>query len=335
MKRFALLLLFATSSLAQTPDAVFKDPPQQTDRKLAARMVELHVPVLDDGKPTSEVMNGIMYLAAGAGTHPTVILLHGFPGNEQNLDLAQSMRRSGWNVLYFHYRGSWGSGGDFSFAHAMDDTQTAIRFVHEPSNVKKYNIDRAHVVLVGHSMGGFMAEYTAAHDFGDFNDTKLVHGTMPDGFYHVDVIKHLNIQGIVLISPWDLGRAGTFLTDKPENQKYVSSATDEFRGYEPALHGFTAEKGIAELRSHAADWELANMATRIVGKKIPILMVTGKYEDAREEGFNLLRDAFRKAAKDSGAKAFASVELPTDHAYSDQRIALQSAILNWLGKIKK
>ena len=50
-----------------------------------------------------------------------VLLLHGFPGNERNLDLAQALRRAGWTVVFFHYRGAWGSGGDFSFAHVLED----------------------------------------------------------------------------------------------------------------------------------------------------------------------------------------------------------------------
>jgi pimeloyl-ACP methyl ester carboxylesterase len=53
-------------------------------------------------------LNAVLYIAAGEGPHPNVLLLHGLPGNEQNIDLAQSMRRAGWNVLTFHYRGSWG-----------------------------------------------------------------------------------------------------------------------------------------------------------------------------------------------------------------------------------
>jgi pimeloyl-ACP methyl ester carboxylesterase len=56
-------------------------------------------------------MNALFYLAGGPGPHPTIVLLHGFPGNEQNLDLAQSIRRAGWNVLTLHYRGAWGSPG--------------------------------------------------------------------------------------------------------------------------------------------------------------------------------------------------------------------------------
>src|SRR4051794_34273519 len=48
-------------------------------------------------------MNALFLLASGAGRHPTMLLLHGLPGNERNLDLAQVVRRAGWNVLTFTY----------------------------------------------------------------------------------------------------------------------------------------------------------------------------------------------------------------------------------------
>jgi hypothetical protein len=53
-------------------------------------------------------MYGFAYTADGKGPHPTVILLHGLPGNERSLDLAQNIRRAGYNVIYFNYRGTWG-----------------------------------------------------------------------------------------------------------------------------------------------------------------------------------------------------------------------------------
>src|SRR6185312_6034690 len=64
---------------------------------------------------------GVFYLAEGAEPHPTAILFHGFPGYEQNLDIAQHLRANGWNVLAMHYRGSWGVKGEFSFAHCAED----------------------------------------------------------------------------------------------------------------------------------------------------------------------------------------------------------------------
>ena len=43
-----------------------------------------------------QVQTAIIVLAAGAGTHPVVVFLHGYPGNERNLDLAQAVRRAGF-----------------------------------------------------------------------------------------------------------------------------------------------------------------------------------------------------------------------------------------------
>ena len=50
----------------------------------------------------SKLLGGF-YRAAGETPRPTVILLHGVPGVEKNLDLAYALRDAGWNCLYFHY----------------------------------------------------------------------------------------------------------------------------------------------------------------------------------------------------------------------------------------
>lgn len=106
----------------------------------------------------------VIYIASGSGPHPTVLMLHGFPGNEKNLDFAYSIRRAGWNVLVPFYRGAWGSGGAFSFTHALEDAQASIDFLRASENAKKFRINSAGIVLVGHSMGGFVAAYATAHD---------------------------------------------------------------------------------------------------------------------------------------------------------------------------
>ncbi|MEO8998877.1 MAG: alpha/beta fold hydrolase, partial [Rhodanobacter sp.] len=110
------------------------------------------------------LMNALVYIAAGPGPHPAVILLHGFPGNERNLDLAQDMRRAGWDVLYFNYRGSWGTPGDFSFAHGIEDTAAALAYLRQPGVAKSLRLDPNRIVLMGHSMGGFMTVEAAAAD---------------------------------------------------------------------------------------------------------------------------------------------------------------------------
>jgi uncharacterized protein len=106
----AVLLAVSATDYAQTvPAAIYTDPP--ADAAHPAGMVVLHIP--SHGK----LINGIVYTPAGAGPHPTLVICHGLPGNEKNLDLAQAVRREGWNAVTFNYRGSWGSPGSYSSPH--------------------------------------------------------------------------------------------------------------------------------------------------------------------------------------------------------------------------
>src|SRR5580693_6193688 len=144
-----LLALSATTTRAQTaPAAITTDPPRDKDFPAAMEAPDII--------SHNTRLNAVFYLASGAGPHPVVLLLHGFPGNEQNMDLAYAIRRAGWNVLIPHYRGSWGSAGSFSFRNAIEDTQAAVEFLRDPENAKRYRYDATKIVAVGHSMGGFL-----------------------------------------------------------------------------------------------------------------------------------------------------------------------------------
>lgn len=92
---------------------------------------------------------GGFYRAAGDTPRPTVILLHGVPGTEKHLDIAYRLRDIGWNCLYFHFRGSWGSEGTYSFAGLAADTRAAVDWI-----VGQPSVDATRVALVGGSMGG-------------------------------------------------------------------------------------------------------------------------------------------------------------------------------------
>ena len=162
---FATLVLSAGAAASSRgiPLAVTTDP--APDAAHPTRNVQVLVPSHGVG------MNALFNLASGAGAHPTVVLFHGFPGNEQNLDLAQAIRRAGWNVLTLHYRGSWGSPGAFSLAGVMDDARAADAFVRDPAVAAKYGIDTRRIVLAGHSMGGFMAASVAATTDGPWRES--------------------------------------------------------------------------------------------------------------------------------------------------------------------
>ncbi|WP_246611175.1 alpha/beta hydrolase family protein [Aquisediminimonas profunda] len=140
----------------KVPSAIYTDPVQDTAHP--ARMEVLHIP------SGGALINGVAYLAAGPGPHPTIVICHGLPGNEKNLDLAQAVRRAGWNAITFNYRGSWGSPGSFRFAQNPEDAAAVLAYIRDSTNSKKLGIDTSHIVLAGHSMGGWVAAMTSAND---------------------------------------------------------------------------------------------------------------------------------------------------------------------------
>src|ERR1700677_1390581 len=156
---FALAAVLAASGAAQTvPAAIFTDPP--ADAVHPAAMAVLHI------SSHGVQINGIIYQPAGAGPHPTLLICHGLPGNEKNLDLAQAVRRAGWNAVTFNYRGSWGSPGNYRFAQNLEDTDAVLAYLRDPAVAAKLGIDTQHIAIAGHSMGGWVTALTAAHDHG-------------------------------------------------------------------------------------------------------------------------------------------------------------------------
>jgi len=145
--------------------------------KLEQTQVEVYpknsaeVTLLSDGQR----LPAIYYGAQGKGPHPTIILLHGYPGNEKNLDVAQGMRDSGWNVIFFHYRGAWGAEGDFSFTGSEQDVTAVTKFFLQAKNAEKFKINPNKISYIGHSMGGHMAVA------GLFNNPEVACGVVYDG----------------------------------------------------------------------------------------------------------------------------------------------------------
>jgi len=152
MSQFVKLLIFSftlftvTKTSAQSESIVLKDI--QWDKTNPAGSTELFIP------SANSQLAGMIYRPNGNEKHPTLILLHGFPGNERNLDLAQVVRAHGWNVIYFNYRGSWGSQGKFSFKNCVEDVSNVVAFCNKYQDSLK--IDTSNIVLFGHSMGAWV-----------------------------------------------------------------------------------------------------------------------------------------------------------------------------------
>ena len=104
---------------------------------------------------------GVLYLARGSEPRPTVVLLHGCPGLEQNLDLAAELRDRGWNALMFHYRGCWGSRGRYDVRTITADVAAAVDYLQTGVHP---SVDPDRIAVIGHSLGGWAAVLAAARD---------------------------------------------------------------------------------------------------------------------------------------------------------------------------
>lgn len=288
----ALLTLLATrvgaAPLPPPVDAAITTDPAR-DAAHPAAMYQLAIPSHD------AVMFGVFYRAAGGDSHPTVLLLHGLPGFEQNGDLAQTIRRAGWNVLIFHYRGAWGSGGTFSFSNCIDDVRAALDYLRMPENVSRLGIDPHRLALIGHGMGGFLAGIGAQRD-----DTVL---------------------GAALISPWNPGVFATNPSPQLDKQQLA-----EFRGDVGPLTGVTAETLLDEARKNAVAWDLVTHAN--LWNARPVLVVEA--DDFLHADAVAVASSVRKIP--SGQ--ITEVQMPTDHMYSDHRIALAATLLGWLKQLE-
>ncbi|HEU4883970.1 MAG TPA: alpha/beta fold hydrolase [Longimicrobium sp.] len=225
----ALVLSAAALPAQQVSSAIYTDPPRDTAHP--ARMEVLHIPSGDVR------INGVAYLAAGAGAHPTLIIAHGLPGNEKNLDLAQAVRRAGWNAVTFNYRGSWGSPGSFRFGQNLEDAAAVLAFLRDTSNARRLGIDTGRLVLAGHSMGGWVTALTAARDPG--------------------------LRGAILISAADMGS----MAGAPR-ARLTAAMADNME----ALAGVTAEQMAEELMANGAGWGFDDAAPGLA--RVPLLALT-------------------------------------------------------------
>jgi dipeptidyl aminopeptidase/acylaminoacyl peptidase len=106
-----------------------------------------------------ELCIATIYIGFGEGPRPTVLLLHGLPGFEKNVDIAYALREMGWNVMIPHYRGCWGSEGKYRFTGIPTDVKNAISLM----ETKPY-VDKDKIFLVGHSLGAWATVVTTAQD---------------------------------------------------------------------------------------------------------------------------------------------------------------------------
>lgn len=277
----AIVLFTSNNAFSQTDSIVLRD--LSWDEHAPAGMTELFIP------SGNSMLAGFIYRANGAQKHPTLLLLHGYPGNERNLDLAQVVRSHGWNVIYFDYRGSWGSQGKFSFKNCVEDVVNVVGFC------KKYQdslmIDTSNIVLFGHSMGGFVC----------LKALQLLPG-VKKGFalstwdIHKDFKKVLNAKELAAMADNPDAGPKYFVLNASFKEIFNPVLTD--RPYFDLAAGAQtlADKNIIMLDEHAGNKSLAD------------------------------------AIKAANTAWFDYEVWPTDHPFTNRRVALMHKVLDFLDR---
>jgi pimeloyl-ACP methyl ester carboxylesterase len=284
-------LALAALSAPAVPAAIATDPPVDRSHPASGSGIQF----LSHG----ERVNAQLYLPAGAGPKPAVILLHGLPGNEQNLDLARAMQRAGWGVITFHYRGSWGSGGKFTLEGGCDDVDALLAEIESPQGAGKWHVDPKRIVIIGHSYGGYVAACASA--------------------------RHPELIATGLIAPWDISfDARAFAKLSPAAaQKLASEAFNDVDG---RLSGADAQSLMAAIRDHGAKLDLAATAPALARR--PLLLATATRDDPDDQAADLRGALGRLPNARVTYRLF-----ETDHGFNDQRIALETFILDWLAPL--
>lgn len=238
---------------------------------------------------------GLIYQAAGVGPHPTVILLHGYPGNEKNLDVAQEVRKKGWNAVYFNYRGAWGAEGEFSFRNSEQDVQSVLKFLQMPKNAKGLRVDPDNIVLVGHSMGGHMAI--------------------------AGLLDNLTVKCAIAYDGANLGAKGKGLFADAKSEALWKDYSDSLF----MLSGWSGNKAVAEISTYGKELDLTKRASRVNGR--PVLLLSADTEVIPEKLHILPLQA--ALSSDKGHQTEYRL-IDDDHSFSSSRDKLIEATVTFL-----
>lgn len=290
VRRSIVFSLLCCCSAFASADPVTSDPePKQPPPSMAS----VRIPSGD------ALLNGIIYLPGGPGPHPVAFVLHGLPGDERNLDLAHALRRDDWAVVFFHYRGAWGSPGAFSFEHVLEDVAAAVDWSLGDETRARFRLDDRDRTLVGHSMGGFAA--------------------LSAGAVHPEVGCIASIAGANMSQ---LARAAE--ADPSLRPAYVEALGGYAAG---PLAGTSGEAMVTELETQVDAWDLAGRVPDLAAHRL--LMVAGARDVVAAPAIH--HEPLLAALLEADADV-TSVVLEDDHAFSASRIALARELATWLSE---
>jgi uncharacterized protein len=249
-------------------------------------------------KSGEALLLGRLFVAAGIEPRPTILLLHGFPGTELNLDIAHALGRAGYNVLVFHYRGAWGSGGSFSFSNTLEDAQAALTFLTNPVNSERYHIDTERLIPIGHSLGGFIALMLAA--------------------------ANPQVPAVASIAGFNFGEFTRQVLQNLQNQLDLAEMWQE--AVLP-LRDTSGQKLVVETLQQAENWQLVNYLDELANRKV--LLVAAKQDEVAVPAVHHWPLVENWVSHNKLEHHIFN----TNHGFTNHRLTLTRLLLEWLTQV--
>ena len=295
----ALILAFSSASLAgQDPAPTAAPPwdptttdPSPVDPTSPPAITPLFVEV------AGERINGYVYLADGPGPHATVVFAPDVPGYETNADLAQALRRAGYNAALFGYRGTGASSGSFEWEQAADDVAAVLDHLSGPA-ATELRVDPDRVHLVGDGFGSWAALAAAGGRSA--------------------------IGCVATVGAWNPAVRARELATGGAAAEYFRDAIQAAASDNGPVRGSSGDALIGALTEDAATFDLMSVASGGAGKSV--LLITsaqGENDPARQ---TMLVGAALAGARANGVERFI---LGDDDAFSSSRVRVARSLVTW------
>jgi len=229
-----------------------------------------------------------------------VLLVPGWPATGGDvLGLGAALSAGGLHVFVVHPRGHEGSGGEATFANALEDVGVLWAWLASRDGGGALGLDAGRRVLAGYSWGGGIALAFAARE--------------------------KSVARVVSIAGSDHGVFIRRIDSDPEYAALYRGALESTRAPDGPVR-FDVDATLDELRSGQAVHDLATIAPRLADRDI--LIVAGWDDEQVEIEFQVL--PFYRALRAAGADGVRLLSFQDGHGFRHSREALAAGVLDWL-----
>lgn len=234
---------------------------------------------------------GAMYVAAGPGPHPCLLMIPEMAGLERLTSLIIPVMQSGVNVAYFYPRGMWDPRDTYTLDGGLDDITRAVAHLRTPKAVEELRLDPTRIALGGMSGGGGTLSLIAAAE-----DPTLPY--------------------VAAFVPVNLGA--------DPNSKLMRDRLPHIARMNEAC-GNRMDPGVIspELRARLT---ITARATDFIGKTLLIVGALRDPVNPVDVGHRPIVAALRRA----GVERLTEVVLDTDHFFLTKRTELHGLVVSWL-----